>query len=309
MKLLQFFFLVACVVAALPAHADVIHLTNGDRISGEILEDGDAGVRVRTDFGAELAISKSFVASVEGAADPETETETEAVEEMVAAVVEAPAPVPRAWKSNIGLNSSFSRGNTDSDLINLQADYSFERDRHRYSVDLSSIRETKEGDKVKEQDRLNLGYNYLFSDRWFFALNSTIEHDPVALLDHRISINPGVGYDIWNEESRKLNVQMGAGYSDERSDGVDESSSQIDWRLNYTQKILDGAMNVFHKHQVYKNMQGRKNLVFNSQTGVRYDLSDQLFLNIQLNYDYDDEPSAGTDSKDLTFLVGAGMSL
>lgn len=288
-----------------PASAGVVHLNNGDRITGEILSLSDDLVRIQPAFSAAFEIAREHVASVETDDAGDASLQSAVIE----AVEEAPVPESRSWHSKIGLNSNFSRGNTDSQLINLQADYGMEKEQHRYSADLASIREEKEGDTVKEQDRLNLGYNYLYSEKWFFAMNATLEQDPVALLDHRVSLNPAIGYDIWNEGSLKLNVQLGAGYSDEQVDGEDESGSQVDWRLNYSQQMFDGAMEVFHKHNIYRNLDGRENTVFNSQSGVRYDLTDQLFMNVQLNYDYDTEPAPGTDSKDLTFLIGAGMTL
>ena len=149
----------------------------------------------------------------------------------------------------------------------------------------------------------------MYAENWFFAINGTIEQDPVALLEHRISLNPALGYDIWNETGRTLNIQLGAGYSSERTDETDESSALVDWRLHYAQQILDGALEVFHKHQIYRNLQGRRNTVFNSQSGVRYELNDYLYVNVQLNYDYDTEPAQDTDAEDVTFLVGAGVTL
>lgn len=289
------FFFVQCSSVS----AAVIHFGNGDRITGEIIETSQSHIRVGTSFG-ELLVPREALAGKEAPEPLVTPEEVIAAGEI--------HPV-RDWESHVELNSTFSRGNTNSQLINFKADYSLERDNHRYEADIASIREEKDSDKVKEQDRLNLGYHYLYSNRWFFAMNATIEQDPVALIEHRVSLNPAVGYDIWNEAGRTLNVQLGAGYSTERTDDQDESSALIDWRLDYSQQILDGAMEVFHKHQIYRNMQGRRNTVFNSQSGVRYDLNDRLYLNAQLNYDYDTEPAQETDQEDMTFMVGAGFTL
>ena len=283
-----------------PASAGVIHFVNGDRITGEVVQSGQSHATIMTEFG-ELKVPNELIKPQ----DPLPE-----ITEAEVAAANQPQPgAAREWRGHVELNSSFSRGNTNSQLINLNADYMLERERHRYEADISSIREEKDSDRIKEQDRLNLGYHYLYSNKFFFAMNATIEQDPVALLEHRVSLNPGAGYDIWNEDGRKLNVQLGAGYSTERTDGADESSALVDWRLNYSQDIFDGAMEVFHKHKIYRNLQGRRNTVFNSQSGVRYDLNDSLYMNVQLNYDYDTEPAQNTDTEDLTFMVGAGMTL
>ena len=297
MKYLLFVLCLSGLAQTVLAEMQTLRFSNGDRISGEVLAESETHVTLITHFGQQMVIPHELL---------ETGVPEVAPEE-IAALLEPKAV--RDWTSHVELNSAFSRGNTDSELINLQAEYELERGRQRYSVDFSSLREQKEGDQVKEQDRLNLGYNYLYAENWFFAINGTIEQDPVALLEHRISLNPGLGYDIWNETGRTLNIQLGAGYSSERTDETDESSSLVDWRLHYAQQILDGALEVFHKHQIYRNLQGRRNTVFNSQSGVRYELNDYLYVNVQLNYDYDTEPAQDTDAEDVTFLVGAGVTL
>lgn len=282
---------------AVGAEVQTLRFSNGDQLSGEVLEMSATHVTLVTSFGQELQIPLDVL-----------EPRMPEVDEVEIVAASAPE-VARTWDAHVELNSTFSRGNTDSALINLQGDYKLERGRHRYNIDLSSLREDKDGDAVKEQDRLNLGYNYLYSDHWFFALNATLEQDPIALLEHRVSLNPAIGYDILDEPDRTLNVQLGAGYSSERVDMEDVSSSLIDWRLSYVQHMLDGELEAFHRHKIYRNLEGRRNTVFNSQSGIRYNLTDDIYVNIQLNYDYDTEPAAGTDAEDVTFLIGAGVTL
>ncbi len=71
--------------------------------------------------------------------------------------------------------------------------------------------------------------------------------------------------------------------------------------------MLDEKISVFHNHQIYRNLSGRKNTVFNSQTGLRYNVMEGISFKMQLDYDYDTEPPAGAEDYDLTFLVGAGI--
>ena len=104
-----------------------------------------------------------------------------------------------------------------------------------------------------------------------------------------------------------MNIQLGPGYQTEEIDNVTETGKLIDWRLRYEQDIFTGDLELFHSHQLYQNLQGRENLVFISQTGVRYEITDDIYLNTQINYDYDSKPAKGTDGEDLTFLFGAGI--
>jgi putative salt-induced outer membrane protein YdiY len=312
MKLYSLGLICGCLLQATLASAAIIHLENGDRITGEVVTEGPENVSVKTSFGSEVQIPIALIANVEG---HELAAKIETVAEIVAApVAAAPEPEPEPiksiyeWKGRADLGSTFSRGNTDSQTVTLNASYKLKHDKHRYSLDLRTLREEKESEETKNQDRLGLGYNYLFRPKWFFAVDATFERDPIALLDRRMSINPAIGYDVWAEDTRTLNFQLGAGLASEETNNESDSGAVIDWRLEYAQALQRSDLKVFHNHQIYRSMEGRKNAVFNSQSGVRYDITADIFLNVQLNYDYDTEPAPGTDSEDVTFVVGAGMN-
>ncbi len=315
----------------LPVNADVLFMKNGDRITGEIKQIWGRKVSIETKYSDEFTVEMQEIRSIN--TDRQFDVKLESGEqgkfkfsgandegevillgdegELNIALTELKKVVEIEdwfeWDSKVDLNQSFSRGNTNSEASNLNAMLKMRWGNHRTIYTLSSIREALDGNRTKESDRLNVSYNWLFSEPWFFAVNSTIERDPVALLDRRFSINPAIGYDIWDDPDLSLSIQIGAGYQTEDIDNVAESGTLIDWRLRYEQDILNGDLELFHYHQIYQNLDGRENLVFNSQTGVRYEISADIYLNTQINYDVDSEPAAGTDGEDLTFLFGAGI--
>lgn len=294
------------------AVADVVLFTNGDRLTGEIVSMDDQQIVLATAVAGEITIDRSLVQELETAAAAVDEAADAgaavAVEEALAA---APAeePEPRNWESHVTFNSSFSKGNTESELIQLTADYTMTQDSHRYKSKINSRREEDNGVTTKELDRLDLGYNYLFTDRWFFAVNGQFERDPIAQIEHKYTISPALGYDFFNSEDVKLNVQLGGGYTSEETSSGDESGSLVDWRLEYKHAFPSLHLEAFHDHHIYRNFSGRENLVLNSQTGLRYNLTSGIHLNVQLNYDYDDKPVPGTEKDDLTFVFGAGVTL
>jgi len=326
---MRFTSILLCIAIAPAAIADVITLDNGDRITGQIKGLEDNQLLITSPYSDALRIKVAHVTAVESGdaailalldgklvvQPPGVETQAPAAPQIAPAEISAAAVATkaRAWKGKVDLNSNVSRGNTESHLVNLQGDLQVKKGDHRYRGDISAIREEVDGVTTKEQDRLNLGYNYLFNDgvldNWFLAVNATLERDPVALLDQRYSLNPSLGYDFWDEPNRQLNVQLGVGYADEETNNQNESSTLVDWRLDFSYDLMEGDIELFHNHHIYRNLNGRENTVFNSKTGVRYDMTDDIYLNVQVNYDYDTEPAAGTDSKDVTFLVGAGVDL
>ena len=213
------------------------------------------------------------------------------------------------WDIKFDLGSTFSRGNTESQTTNLQWDGNLIIKDHRIKSDLFISREEVAGEKTKAKDRVNLGYNYFFIDQWFLAVNLAAERDPISLLNSRYSLSPAIGYDFLDDPNRFLHVQLGAGYSSERSNNLTSTSTTIDWKLNFYWELLNGDLQFFHDQNLLKNLEGRKNLVFYSQTGFRYEINEDIYLNLQANYDYDSQPAGDAKEEDLTFIIGAGVNL
>lgn len=312
-------------------NADVIYLKNGDRITGSITQVWDDSITITPSYSGSVTIGVSDVARVKsdgsfkveldsgekgefslGETNNEDEVKLIAEDrERVIALTDlkrlSTIPSYFDWSSQANLSHTLSRGNTDSQSLNLNADLALRWGAHRYRFEVNSNREENDGTTVKEQDRFDASYNWVFRDPWFLAVNFTAEQDEVAQVEHRYSLSPGVGYNIFDDADRLLSVQLGAGVTDEEVGGVDETTSFVDWRLRYSQEFMGGGLEAFHNHQLSQNLDGRENLVFVSQTGVRYDLIADMFVNAQVNYDWDSEPAAFAEKDDLTFLLGVGI--
>lgn len=328
----QFLLLVTLISWAGGTFADVLFLINGDRITGKIVDIDGASVTIKPAYSDKLNVNLGDVAKLE--TDIATEIElsdgtvgefqiTDGRQEGQATLVAAEQavdvtlaeikrfgerPKPKNWGTTLDLSSNFSRGNTESEDANFQWRANYRRGQNRYKADLKVSRHEEDGAITKENDRIKIAYNRLFDNEWFFALDSAVERDPIANLDHRLSINPAVGYAIWDDDRHKLNFQLGSGYATRKSNGQDESTSNVDWKMEFTYKLRADEITVFHRHNVYRNIGGRENTVLQSETGVRYKLLGNLHVNVQANYDYDTEPADGSKKEDLEVLVGAGLS-
>ena len=312
--------------------ADVVFLENGDRISGTIKEIWGDILIIEPEYSDPIELDRAIVTGIES--DRELAIELDGSKEtpylMSRSLKEgrvvldaedtkfdvALDSIKRAeeikdfdWDIKFDLGSTFSRGNTESQTTNLQWDGNLIIKDHRIKSDLFISREEVAGEKTKAKDRVNLGYNYFFIDQWFLAVNLAAERDPIALLNSRYSLSPAIGYDFLDDPNRFLHVQLGAGYSSERSNNLTSTSTTIDWKLNFYWELLNGDLQFFHDQNLLKNLEGRKNLVFYSQTGFRYEINEDIYLNLQANYDYDSQPAGDAKEEDLTFIIGAGVNL
>lgn len=318
-------------ISSFAAQADVVYLKNGDRITGEIKEIWDDKITIEPEYTDEFDVDLEDVLSVssDGAFDIELYNGVEGEYTLLNSEIPGQIILQEGageislsmieikhveeieeffeWDLKADLNQTLSSGDTESFTANLNADLELKWGDHRTDYVLSSTVEEVNKDTVKDITRFNIGYNYIFSGSWFMAVDYGQERDPIALLDRRVSINPAIGYDIFDNPGQTLRIQLGAGYQNEIIDNVEEEGTLIDWRLNWERDIFNGDLELFHNQNIYQNLAGRENLVINTQTGFRYEITDDIYINTQLNYDHDSAPAEETSGRNLNLVFGAGL--
>lgn len=322
-----------CALVCQSALADVILLKNGDRITGDISSFWDDEVTIEPEYSDEFQVDADAIADIQ--TDDLVEIEfyigDDANLQLLGVTPEGQIEVADEsgnhrlvnytnirrinevtehfdWESRVDYNHTVSKGNTNSEAGTVNASLGFNFDDHRHQFDLQMIREEVNNEDTKNNDTLNYTYNWVFDDPWFMAANATYKQDVIALIDSQVSSSLGLGYDIWDSPHRTFNIQAGPGYQSETVDGDTNQSSLIDWRLRFSYKLLAGDLELYHNHRLYKNFQGRENTVFTSVTGLRFDVTDDIYLNVELDYDSDSNPAANTEPADTTFVVGAGYN-
>jgi len=316
------------------AHADVLVLKNGDRITGEVKKIWDGEVSIEPEYSDEFDVDLEVVDYIESDRDFDVElwdgreatvklpganseneqlirlddeTGTIALED----ILELDEPTkPFDWESHVDLSANVNSGNTVSFSGQLRADSTIEIPNHRHRVDLSKFRESNGEDDLKvttkDQSLASYDYNWLFRDPWFLAGKVSYERDPIIDLDKRVIASAGLGRDIFNTPRRFLSIQLGAGGQQEETDENSESSTVATWALRYKHDFFNGDMEVFHDHGITHIVSGRENTSIKTSTGLRYEITDLLYANLTLNYNYETDPGVDIKNEDVTFLIGLG---
>jgi putative salt-induced outer membrane protein YdiY len=322
------------LIAAGPAQvalADVLVLTNGDRITGDVKHIWDDKVTIEPEYSDPFDVDLAAVAHIESDRELDvklddgfdgTGTLVGAADDgkQVLATPDGPREIALAdlfevqepedytdWDSHIDFASSLNRGNTDSENTKLRADGVYKRGDHRHRGELTFYREQLDGVRTQEQNLYTYDYNWLFSDPWFFSSELTYERDPIIDLDHRITLSAGIGYDIWKTPRKELSVKLGAGFQDEETATTSNESAVAVWALRFRHEFLGGDFSVFHNHTITDNLSGRDNTIFKTSTGLNYAISELLYSNVSLDFDYETHPVDFADHEDLALLLGLGF--
>lgn len=326
--------LFALIGLASMAHADIVVLKNGDRITGEIQEiwDNDVIIEPAYDDDVKVTISLDDIEYLDS--DRKFEVTLKDGREVVAELVgRGPEGKQRIaidgkitlinlsqleeldkiedyfdWESHIDFNFSIDKGNTDALNTRFFTDTNLKLGDHRHIATLTTSREEQNGITTKEQTLLQYNYNWLFNDPWFFGIAASYERDPIRNLDHRIILGATAGRDLWNKPRLFLNVQAGLGYLSEKDTGNDDNESMaVIWALRYRQDFFASDLELHHDDSINAYVTGRANTVFKTVTGLRYEITDLLYFNTDLIFDYETEPLDGAENEDLSFVVGLGV--
>ncbi len=313
------------------ADADVLYLKNGDQITGTIKRIWDDEVTIEPDYSDEFTVDLPMVVRIESDRDFEIEMPdgTDVVAQFdgvddegnqILIVGGEPTSVALGalreldepedfydWEVLVDYSLSVNDGNTDAVNSRLSGEGMFKHGDHRHIATILQANEEQNSETTKEQTLLGYTYNFLFNDPWFFAAAGQYEEDPIRELEYRITATAGIGRDIWNDPNRFLTGQLSVGFRDEEIGLEKETSTVAVWALRFRHEFFSDDFEVFHNHNIAYTIDGRDNTVFKTSTGIRYEITDLLYLNVSLDWDHETEPAGAAEKTDTLFVVGAGL--
>jgi hypothetical protein len=180
---------------------------------------------------------------------------------------------------------------------------------HRHQVSLAIERKEQDGDSTKEQDRAQYQYSWFYQDPWFLVAGAGYERDPIRDLTYRYTPAAGLGYQFFDDAYRRLEITVAGVAVIEKLAGKNEEAFAPRWSLDYMRKIFGGDLEFFHHHSALTYVSGRSNDVIETSTGLRWEIIDDVYMNVQVDYDWESQPSAGNEKEDTTYLIGLGLAL
>lgn len=337
------FLLVAGWLCTMPVHADFVVMKNGDRITGEIQEIWDHEVIIEPEYDDDTAVTISLdvVDYIESSRDFEIKMLDG--RKLIAKLVGRDADGKQLMEidgelstityaeleeldeisdyydrdSRIDFNLGLNKGNTDSLNSKLYADTNLKLGDHRHIVDVTLTREEQDNSTTKDNDLFRYNYNWLFADPWFFGGTASAERDSVRDLDHRFILGGAIGRDIWNKPRQAMNFQIGLGYLTEKFSSSDAGGTPVpsdkndslvlSWQYRLRYDLLGGDLEIYHNNTLNSTATGRKNTVIKTVTGTRYEITDLLYLNTSLDFDWESHPAGTAKNEDLAVVVGLGV--
>jgi putative salt-induced outer membrane protein YdiY len=304
-----------------PVMADQILLVNGDRITGKLVRMEGNQVIFKTDYAGEISIAWDKVNRIETDTPMNvilSDGEARSVSDIkmgdeafttsdITAINPKPKPkVKITTRANAGLENE--RGNTDTDKIYGDAEFTARTKKDRYTVGGEVNQEKADGIDTARNWLAYGDYNRFITDKLFFYADALFENDEFADLDLRTTLGAGLGYQIFESEELNLSVGGGLGYVSENfilAEDDDFSSGQ--WRIDYDQYLFKKIVQLFHRQRGFISLEDTNNWKIRTRQGLRFPLYKGITATLQYNYDYYNDPSPAAISKwdsKFLFLIG-----
>lgn len=319
-----------CLALCFGAQADEIHLTNGDRFTGHLVQMAAGNIVFKTDYAGALTIAYDRVDRLvtddpvqvtftdgttstahafysKGGEDLPAAGETGIDLSAVATILSAPEPaVTYKFRANAGVSSE--KGNTDTERINLDADAVARTRRQRFNAG-GEISQERADDAQTADNWVAYGnYNYYLSAAWFVYASVMAEHDAFADLNLKTTLGAGGGHQFF--ESPELNLSMTAGLARVEEDYIvaaDNTVPSAQWGINYDQYFFDNRVQLFHRQTGTVGINDANNWAVKTRQGIRVPIYKGLTTTLQYNFDWNNNPSPEAkekwDSK-ILFLLG-----
>jgi hypothetical protein len=339
----------AAATAASPSAPPVIlHLRNGDRITGEILRDDAKGIVIRSPIAGKLTVARDAILRREVPGGPTTPLTATNPTVTNATVATTPPSVPKApvataaapvssptnapaqaislskepwlpawispfltnWHGNVGLGMNLGFGTTERQTFFVSANAT-----HAWQRVANSVNYNAAYGLVNEVEAANRMEGMLKTDvfvdskRHLYAYNLMLGgYDAIRLINRRLEEGVGMGYRVYERPRLIVNVELGGQY--QRFDYAQQEDRSI-WSGRISENLVWKPSDKFN---VTQKLQFMPNVSDPSDYRVRFDLiaSYPLFKRITMSLnainEYESLPPRGVDNNDLQITTNVNIT-
>ena len=240
-----------------------------------------------------------------------------ALQDAEAEDTEAP-PEPPSWVGALGLGSSIATGNTNTRAVNFTFDAVLDRSQvaasNRWTLKgwYNYSDEKTDGVPGSKAIANNLygmvKYDQFLTPKNYLFGNASGEEDELQDLDLRAIVGAGYGRQFRDDEVLILAGELGLAYRKETYEDAPNSSgpngqlsANIDWKFRKGWALMNAS-------QIYPSLEDKNDVYAKVDTRLRTELNEDLFLQLQWVFDWNNAPATGKDTVDNRVILTIGWS-
>jgi putative salt-induced outer membrane protein YdiY len=326
-------FVLGFLSCAVAAHADLLVMDNGDRITGRldsitggkaIFDTPYAGriwveiANIRTLETEEAYAVRMGDRMIEGTFAGEGDLQ-QLIGADQAAIVNwtgvrsatqsrnAFTRFAAGWGSHLDLALSLADGNSSTEAFNVLLEVDYQNELNAHLVTALLAREEGEGLLTRDQLDIDYGYKRFLTERWYGAGNAEYFQDTLKDIDSRITLGVGAGVQFIDNSLQNLSSDIGISAVREDIGGDSDVEPALRLGVDYQRFVLAKTIELFHRQSILQLLGDEKNQVFSSSTGIRYAYNERIDTNFRIDLAYESDPPPGNERIDTTYSLGVGI--
>ncbi len=332
----------ACAIVALaaaPASADTVKLKNGDTLTGKVVSVLGGKVVLKTDAAGDVTLDAaqieslstdeaihvalpggtSFSGKAAMASDGNITVEAEGIGTQTVALtaveINKPAAPERKWTGSVLGAATWTRGNTYTNQLALDAN-AVNRghiDRITFDAWYRASRQKDQSTGVTSTSERRVGaslkYDYFMGEQSYWYAQMSAEKNAIAELDLRFVAGAGLGWQFVETDSTNLSAEAGLSwFSENYSNGTETvDSSAVRAALHFDHKWND-VHSMFNDTEAFKVFDDPRDYLVKTKGGFRQKFTASFFAQEWVEYYWDSTPAASKGRRDTTYYVGVGWT-
>ena len=316
--------MIALLSIAPAAVADIVHFTNGDRLTGSLVDASADFVAIDVAEVGVVTVPRTRVERVEKADTSRSQPGDGVGEAGTGTTV----PADHRWAARADLGMAVATGNTRAADLNFVA--GVERYGPRFDNVLgvtvhkaraqADIRRSDVG-TTTTKDQIDVDYNlrWKYSETWYAVANFEYFQDPIKDIDQRATTGAGVGHTFWESERGALRTDAGVSRVFEEfgfaplatGNGAKDSDNNpaLRWGLQFNRWLVAERLELFHNNQLLHILDDEPSSVWDSDTGLRFHVNSRWLAALRVDLQHETAPSAGRRKTDSSYAVAVGVKL
>jgi len=275
---------VLCMVMGVhSAFAEEVYLDNGDRISGEIVEETETSIVIETQAMGRISVDKNFVKK-------EKKIRAEGTPQ---------------WQRKISIGYSQTGGNTEASQGSGELFINRKTGDDEWTGKLSTHISTSndEMDAKKFYGMGRYAFSYGNDLKWYNFYKFEADQDYFANINYRLIPSTGVGYWFSDAEDWKLMIEGAIGF--EHTNYRDNTKSENEAILaprGFLEKRLVGNLRISEDIILYPSLSEGGKYRLHSETALINSLSDKVSWKLSFIDDFNSDPSGNTKKNDFRLI-------
>jgi putative salt-induced outer membrane protein YdiY len=299
------------VFTATVVHADTpvqvtVVLSNGDRLSGSLVDETSTSVTIDHVVLGRITLPRTISSAPPSDVPQEATTAQGEAAPVLVSKVETPPTSP--WTGKVGLSLNYTSNEQTSADVRLSGEVHKKTMLETFALNGWFLMQYTNGDLTQSKAFVDVSQNWLSQDSpWLTFVEGQYLYNTNEAWEHQVSPNAGYGYRVYDTEAYALTLKGGGGVRWQYK--TDTLDPQLYFRADGRVKVsptqsLHGFVQATPALNDFGNTQGIVQLNYTIQMDVGVPMAFKFFL----QNNFETQPQAGSNHNDLTAGIGVDYS-